>query len=440
MRYDHLDMLPEMAFKPFLKRMTLEGKSKAPPPPDYAGAARETSAGNLEAARVGAKANRVSQYTPYGNLVYEQAGQNGFDQTSYDTAMENYQKELSQYNSQPQRNNYASGSSGMGMAEYAANGGGTAAMYGNDMNNRSGPAPVAPDRNAFVINADPDLWKVTQTLSPAEQEKLNLNNNLELGLLGTAQKGLAGVDSFLSKGFDFNALPVAQVNAGQTAQDAIMARLNPTFAQSEEALRTRLINQGVSPGSQAWDNEFRNFAQAKNDAYSQAALQGIDVGNRARQQAIQEQAFGRTEGLNMINALRTGNQVQNPNFINTPQQATTAGPDLLGAATANYQGQLGAYNAEQAGNAGLFGGLASLGGQILSAPAGSAAAGFFSDERLKSDIKRIGTHDKLGIGIYSYMKFGTPEIGVLAQELQQVLPSAVKAHKSGYLMIDLGAL
>jgi len=41
-----------------------------PPAPDYTGAANATAAGNLEAARVGAKANRVSQYTPYGNLVY----------------------------------------------------------------------------------------------------------------------------------------------------------------------------------------------------------------------------------------------------------------------------------------------------------------------------------------------------------------------------------
>jgi hypothetical protein len=42
----------------------------APPPPDYAGAARETAAGDLEAARTAAAANRVNQITPYGNLTY----------------------------------------------------------------------------------------------------------------------------------------------------------------------------------------------------------------------------------------------------------------------------------------------------------------------------------------------------------------------------------
>ena len=55
------------------------GKSaSAPPPPDYTGAARETAAGNLEAARANIAANRVNQYTPYGSLVYQQSGQDPY--------------------------------------------------------------------------------------------------------------------------------------------------------------------------------------------------------------------------------------------------------------------------------------------------------------------------------------------------------------------------
>jgi hypothetical protein len=207
-----------------------------------------------------------------------------------------------------------------------------------------------------------DSYTATQTLSPAEQQKLEKNNALELGLLDTAKLGLSGVDEALSKGFNWDALPAAQINAGQTAQDAIMSRLNPQYARDEESLRTRLINQGVRPGTQAWDNEFNNFNQGKNDAFSQAALQGIDVGQKARQQAIQEQEFGRTEGLNMINALRTGNQVQQPNFINAPQQATTAGADLLGAAQGQYGAEVGANNANNANSAATTNGLVSLAG------------------------------------------------------------------------------
>jgi hypothetical protein len=55
------------------------GKSaSAPPPPDYASAAKETAAGNLDAARANIAANRVNQYTPYGSLEYQVSGEDKF--------------------------------------------------------------------------------------------------------------------------------------------------------------------------------------------------------------------------------------------------------------------------------------------------------------------------------------------------------------------------
>jgi hypothetical protein len=43
-----------------------------PPPPDYVGAAQQTAAGNLENIRAQTQANRYNQYTPYGNLTWNQ--------------------------------------------------------------------------------------------------------------------------------------------------------------------------------------------------------------------------------------------------------------------------------------------------------------------------------------------------------------------------------
>jgi hypothetical protein len=79
-------------------------KGKAPKAPDYAAAARETAAGNADAARIGAKANRVDQYTPYGSMTYYNPTSNNFNQSGYDAAMQSYQTQLSKYNAggQPQ--------------------------------------------------------------------------------------------------------------------------------------------------------------------------------------------------------------------------------------------------------------------------------------------------------------------------------------------------
>lgn len=73
--------------------------------------------------------------------------------------------------------------------------------------------------------------------------------------------------------------------------------------------------------------------------------------------------------------------------------------------------------------------------------AAGAAAGLymFSDRRLKSGIVLVGKHKK-GFGIYEYTLFGKRERGVMADEVEKVLPSAVMTHPSGYKMVNYGEL
>lgn len=59
----------------------------------------------------------------------------------------------------------------------------------------------------------------------------------------------------------------------------------------------------------------------------------------------------------------------------------------------------------------------------------------FSDRRLKSNIVKIGTH-KLGIGIYEYTIFGEKTTGVMADEVLEVLPSAVIKGQDGYYRVN----
>ena len=59
------------AVDPFLCAKFYKDSPSPPPPPDYVGAAKETAAGNIDAARVAAKANRPDEMTPYGNRTWE---------------------------------------------------------------------------------------------------------------------------------------------------------------------------------------------------------------------------------------------------------------------------------------------------------------------------------------------------------------------------------
>jgi hypothetical protein len=61
-----------------------------------------------------------------------------------------------------------------------------------------------------------------------------------------------------------------------------------------------------------------------------------------------------------------------------------------------------------------------------------------SDINLKEDVALLGRLDN-GIGIYRFRYKGvdrTSYVGVMAQEVQQVMPSAVKRGHDGYLRVS----
>lgn len=274
-------------------------------------------------------------------------------------------------------------------------------------------------------------WTATQTYSPDQQAIYQGQTDLSKGLLGTAQKGLGTVDEMLGKpAIDESKLAQMPINPGESYTDAAMRLMQPGQDRQREMLASKLANQGITMGSDAykWANQDQGD-QFNRDALN-AVMAGMDKNMTARQQGIQEQNYLNTYPLNIINALRTGSQVQNPTFTNVAQQGYAAGPDILGATQMGYNSDLANANAQNAQAGGLMSGLFSLGSAAMGSPWLMS-----SDERLKSNIKRIGTHD-LGIGIYAYDINGHREIGVMAQELEKVMPEAVIRDAAGYRMVD----
>ena len=259
-----------------------------------------------------------------------------------------------------------------------------------------------------------------------------MQNKTSLGLGALQGQGLDAVAKSLQNLPSIDQLPARQFNPGQTAQDAILAREMPILNMQHDRLDNQLANQGIAIGSEAYKNAQDQFGRQVNDAVSQAALHGIDEGQQARQQALQEQNYYANQPLNILNALRTGSQVQNPTF-----GATAPGANYTGAAQNQYQAGLAATNVANANNAGMWNGLMNMGGMYL----------LGSDISIKQDVRRVGTHES-GIGLYEFSYLpayrdtwghGT-YVGVLAQEVEAVKPGAVHKHADGYKVVDYGAL
>jgi hypothetical protein len=323
-------------------------KGDAPDAPDYAQAARDTAAGNLEATRVATKANRVDQYTPYGNLTYTQGGGAPvFDQAGYDNAMQAYQQQQTGGSAAYQEWLAAK------QAQPDLNWG--TAPDGGPVT--SGPAPNQAD--FMRTQGDPDRWTSNIALSPVGQQLLDYSNTAQLGLGKQMGQSLGRVDESLSRPFDQNSVQdVADQSYGMQT-----ARLDPQWAQRKQQFDAQMANQGISAGGEAYDNASRDFGQQRNDAYNQARLSSIGT----MPQTYQLSSALRSQPLNELNALRTGAQVTNPAFTPIPQQQMTQGPNLLGAAQAQYGGDMAAYNAQVGSQNSMMGGLFGLGSAAIGA-------------------------------------------------------------------------
>ena len=153
-------------------------------------------------------------------------------------------------------------------------------------------------------------------------------------------------------------------------------------------------------------------------------MQGINLDAQARERALNEAYSAQSRPLDLINSLRTGSQVKNPQFNSYAQQATTQGPDIMDATQQTYSANLDAANAQNAYRNQMMQGLFSVGGAMM------------SDRRLKTNIKPVGKTDGgLTIYTYNYVWGGPTQMGVMAQEVEQQNPSAV-VEIAGYKAVD----
>jgi len=294
------------------------GKSVASPPtPDYLGAAKQQGIDNLAAAKQSNIMSNPNMYTPFGNQTVTYSSPT-FDQSGFETA-------LAKYNAgNIDRNQYYQTGGGAGDSgnEYTYF---DQAGYDAAQKKRG----AAPTREGFMTGGG--IPTVTQTLTPQAQQTLESQQRVQTALANLGERGIANAYDTLSRPFTptsvdikkdfggYGAVPLGDqyglaqaktaadtyglaqrqidtsgltqmpTNSGINAQQAILARLDPTIQAGDASFRQTLANQGLAPGTQAYDAAYRNRQMGINDLYSQAALQGINIDMAARQQGLNEQ-------------------------------------------------------------------------------------------------------------------------------------------------------
>ena len=215
--------------------------------------------------------------------------------------------------------------------------------------------------------------------------------------------------------------------------------------QAEAAFANQARGQAFTQG--AAGAEFANNAQAQRFAQSQQAnalnnqLQqqayqqaagNAQLQNTARQNALQEQIYDRNMPLNDLAALMgQSGGIQLPQFAQSPNVAVQSG-DLVGASLAANQQAIDVAKARQQASSGFMGGLMELGGAL-------GGAAIMSDIKSKTNIKRIGKYKGHNLYSYNYIDRVGDWIGVMAQEIEKVIPEAVQ-EINGMKHVNYGAI
>lgn len=439
------------------------GKKSGPPAPDYTGTANAQAAASQEATTNQTWANRPDQSTPFGNTTWgaqtvkdPTTGQDVTKWTQNTSLDPRMQSALDSQMQQTQgRSDLANGMMG-----------GVQSSLGTPM-----------DWSGFTQNAGTPQATQTGTTTNASAFNYGAPGNIQnsLDYTGAQQVGSAGD---------------TRARAEDALYQSQATRLDQRYGDQQTALETDLANRGISRDSEAYTRAMNDFNTAKNDAYQNASLQainqggteaqrdyGMDMGlrqqqvneagmqgqfansaqaqqygqgsqslqnqlaaqqaqfqqglsannqnyaqglsssnyqNQLRQQQIAEAMKQRTQGLDEMTALMNGQSVNNPTFQNFGQASTSQTPDLLGAQTAQYQAAMGGTSNRNAATGDMLGGLTSLAGM------------YFSDRRVKRNVRRIGTHPR-GFGIYRYSYIGERgmRVGVIAQDVARHVPAAV---------------
>ena len=169
----------------------------------------------------------------------------------------------------------------------------------------------------------------------------------------------------------------------------------------------------------------------------QSRLFGLTQG--ARNQGLSETSFLRNQPFNELSAALSGSQLGQ--FQGQPIQAQPV--DIIGANALSQQAKLANFNAQNQFGSDLLGGLFGLGAGALQ---GAGSAGGFgalfsaSDRRLKTDIRKVGkTDDGLNVYTYRYITGGPVQMGVMADEVEKVKPEAV-GEINGFKAVNYGMI
>jgi hypothetical protein len=154
---------------------------------------------------------------------------------------------------------------------------------------------------------------------------------------------------------------------GGNGIDRALGMYDQTMDPRNERVRAgnenRLRNQGFDPNSEAYRSQMADVALQQNEARNNFATGAWGQAINERGQQMRELQPGLQFGMGTIS----------PNQVATPG-VNVGNVDYVGLNQANYQNQMNTYNQQLKQRSDMLGGLAGLGGGLMTLPIGGGAS------------------------------------------------------------------
>lgn len=276
----------------------------------------------------------------------------------------------------------------------------------------------------FVDSTGIQQFLANTQLSPQQQQILNNLQQSQMGLGGAGGNMVNASFDQYSTPPDFSEAAGTQTKLNMDRQ---LGYLTPYFTQQNEQLDNQLRNQGLMPGTQAYDRAMRSMQDNQNQSV-------MSFLNQTQPIAFQQAQAQYNQPLQTVSNIMGLTQPASlpQNLVGTPKPGM-AGTDYVGANTAYNQAAFNQYQAQQAQYNAMLQGVAGIGSTMAPLLLG------ISDERVKDNITPVGkTYDGQNIYRFNYKGDTTTQMGLLAQEVEKTKPEAVY-EIDGLKVVDYGA-
>lgn len=187
--------------------------------------------------------------------------------------------------------------------------------------------------------------------------------------------------------FNYADAPQYDPNSGAAAGNAMfqsaMSRMRPQQQFDVESMTTKLRQQGLQPGSAAFDRAMKNLLTSQGDVNAKSSLDATTFGNQESRNNYATQLAGHSAGYNQAvqkyalpwtQAGQVNQQMAsqfNPIFSRFNQAGNYNPASMAGAAQSAYQNQMGKYSSDQAKSSDLLGTIGGVAGAYFGGPIGA---------------------------------------------------------------------